>query len=212
MRSIEVLADTLSSGMSSAVAPIARRLAPHVHPDVLTAARAAFAVPIALALTRGWPAGTTLAMYGAAWLTDLLDGPTARERRRLGYPINGDRGELLDTVADKILLLATLITLAWCALRSPTGGARGTVELAIVVGEGYLLGRRVARHRCSTHAVPSMPLGKLKVALQAIATALLIGGQLSPQSLLTVVGTGLLVATVPLTGWSVVVWWPVRRG
>jgi len=138
-----------------------------------------------------------------AWLTDLLDGSVARDRRRLGFPGNADRGELIDTVADKVLLLTTLIALASCARGAPGGSWYTAVLLATIAGEAYLLGKRLADFRGGTRSYPPMPLGKLKVGLQVIATAALIAAQLAPQPQLAVAGIALLAATLPLVALSI---------
>lgn len=204
MSRLDAPAQALTSWLSAAMAPLARCAAPYMSPDALSAARALLAVPIATALVQGWPADAALVLYVIAWLTDLLDGSIARERARLGYPGDADRGELLDTVADKILLLSTLGALLFCALRTSGAGLPATVEFVLLLGEGYLLGKRLADYRQGTRAYPSMPLGKFKVGLQVLAMALLITGELAPLPQLVWAGTSLLAASLPLMAMSII--------
>jgi cardiolipin synthase len=75
-------------------------------PNVLTSLRLVLILPIALALTHREPI-PTLWLFGAAALTDGLDGYLAK---RFGWQT--ELGGVLDPVADKLLLATVFVLLA----------------------------------------------------------------------------------------------------
>jgi len=101
-------------------------------------------------------------LFGAAALTDWLDGHIARRRRQ-----ETTLGKLLDPVADKLLVGAALISLVQV----------GTVSAWKVV---LIIGREFAvtglRGVCATQGVvvPASDLAKYKTVLQYVAVTLLI--------------------------------------
>lgn len=79
-------------------------------PNVLTIARIALAPVIALLpFIEGWvPKLIAFAVFIVAAVSDIYDGKLARERGE-----TTDLGKLLDPLADKLLLFATLIPIYW---------------------------------------------------------------------------------------------------
>ena len=133
-------------------------------PDYLTVARAA-SVPFVVALfVWNFPDHYywATALFAVAMATDWFDGRIARRRGRTS-PL----GSLLDPIADKILVLAVLITLigedvlpAW-------------MVAAIVAREFLVSGLRLAAIERGV-VVEARDLGKLKTWAQA--TAAFVGG------------------------------------
>jgi CDP-diacylglycerol--glycerol-3-phosphate 3-phosphatidyltransferase len=79
-------------------------------PNILTIARIALAPVIALLpFIEGWvPKLIAFAVFIVAAVSDIYDGKLARERGE-----TTDLGKLLDPLADKLLLFATLIPIYW---------------------------------------------------------------------------------------------------
>ncbi len=79
-------------------------------PNILTVARIALAPVIALLpFIRGWiPKLIAFVVFLVAAISDIYDGRLARERGEIT-----DLGKLLDPLADKLLLVATLIPIYW---------------------------------------------------------------------------------------------------
>jgi CDP-diacylglycerol---glycerol-3-phosphate 3-phosphatidyltransferase len=132
--------------------------------DQLTLARAA-AVPIVIVLYVWDFSGNeywATAVFVAAMTTDWLDGRVARSR---GYasPLGG----LLDPIADKVLVLSTLIVLI------DKGVFSGWMVAAIVAREFLVTGLRLAALERGV-VLHARDLGKLKTWSQAVAAA--IGG------------------------------------
>ena len=79
-------------------------------PNILTVARIAITPLIAaLPFIEGyWPKIACLVIFIAAAVTDVIDGRLARRHNQVT-----DLGKLLDPIADKLLLLATLVPIWW---------------------------------------------------------------------------------------------------
>jgi CDP-diacylglycerol---glycerol-3-phosphate 3-phosphatidyltransferase len=105
------------------------------------------------------------AIFGLASLTDWLDGYLARRRKQVTA-----LGQLLDPIADKLLITAALVSLA-------------QLDLAPAWMVVVILGREFAVTvlRSIGHArgivIPASPLGKFKMASQVVAILLLILGK-----------------------------------
>lgn len=129
--------------------------------DQLTVGRAV-AVPVVVVLF-AWDfpdhAYWGTALFAAAMITDGIDGWWAR---RSGQ--TSDLGRLLDPVADKILVLATLIVLAGWVLPA-------WMVAAIVAREFLVSGFRLAALERGI-VVSARDLAKLKTVAQAIAAGL----------------------------------------
>src|SRR5688572_8480433 len=104
------------------------------------------------------------AIFGLASLTDWLDGYLARRRGQITWV-----GQVLDPIADKLLISATLISLVQLEL-APAW------MVAVIIGREFAITglRSVAYARGLT--MPASPLGKLKMVSQVVAILLLILG------------------------------------
>ena len=102
------------------------------------------------------------AIVGLAALTDLLDGYLARRRQQVTM-----LGQLMDPLADKLLVTAALVSLVQMGLAAAW-------VVAIILGRelGVTVLRSIAYSRGVT--VAASPLGKFKMASQVIAIILLL--------------------------------------
>ena len=142
-------------------------------PNTLTVARI-FLVPVLVSvlltkfegrLVLGWPVElVAAAIFGVASLTDWLDGYLARRRKQITT-----LGQILDPLADKLLISATLISLVQLNL------VQSWMVAVIICREIAVTGlRNLAYSRGLT--MPASGLGKLKMASQVTAILLLILG------------------------------------
>lgn len=105
------------------------------------------------------------AIFGVASLTDWLDGYLARRRQQVTT-----LGQLMDPLADKLLITAALVSLV-------------QMDLAPAWMVAVILGREFAVTvlRSIAHArgvvIPASPLGKFKMASQVVAILALILGR-----------------------------------
>ena len=85
-------------------------------PNILTLARICLTPVIALLpfIEGYWPKVIALVIFIIAAFSDLLDGYLARRYKQVS-----ELGQLLDPIADKLLLFATLIPIYWIT-RHPT--------------------------------------------------------------------------------------------
>ncbi|MEZ5290252.1 MAG: CDP-diacylglycerol--glycerol-3-phosphate 3-phosphatidyltransferase [Vicinamibacterales bacterium] len=104
------------------------------------------------------------AIFGLASLTDWLDGYLARRRQQVTWV-----GQVLDPIADKLLISATLVSLVQIDL-APAW------MVAVIIGRELAVTglRSVALSRGLV--VPASPLGKLKMVAQVVAVLLLLLG------------------------------------
>lgn len=104
------------------------------------------------------------AIFGTAALTDWLDGYLARRRRQVTQ-----LGQLMDPLADKLLITAALVSLVQMGIASAWMVAviLGR-ELAITVFRSLTYARGVT--------IPASPLGKVKMVTQVVAILLLMLG------------------------------------
>ena len=104
------------------------------------------------------------AIFGLASLTDWLDGYLARRRGQVTWV-----GQMLDPIADKLLISATLVSLVQLDL-APAW------MVTIIIGREFAITglRSLAYARGLT--MPASPLGKLKMVSQVVAILLLILG------------------------------------
>ncbi len=142
-------------------------------PNSLTVARI-FLVPVLVSvlltkfegrLVVGLPVElVAAAIFGLASLTDWLDGYLARRRHQVTA-----LGQILDPLADKLLISATLISLVQLGLASAW-------MVGVIIGREIAVTalRNVAYSRGL--AMPASGLGKLKMASQVTAILLLILG------------------------------------
>jgi phosphatidylglycerophosphate synthase len=156
--------------------------------DLVAIARALATVPIVWAiLTDARP--VALVVFVLAALSDALDGPLARRAGSLG-----PRGAFLDPIADKILVVGTLIALALAGAGWPV------TVLAVLVGlrEGIVA---VARWRTLAGGVtlPADQLAKAKTVAEMVGVALIIvGGRPWSVAGAGVVGLGFAIGLLTL--------------
>ena len=142
-------------------------------PNTLTLARI-FLIPllVVVLLTRfeaerifGLPKEVVgAAIFGLAAFTDWLDGYVARRRRQVTQ-----LGQLMDPLADKLLITAALISLVQM-------GMAPAWMVAVILGRELAITvlRSIAYTRGVT--IPASRLGKVKMASQVVAILLLILG------------------------------------
>jgi CDP-diacylglycerol--glycerol-3-phosphate 3-phosphatidyltransferase len=105
------------------------------------------------------------AIFGIASLTDWADGYLARRRKQITT-----LGQLMDPLADKLLVIAALVSLVQMDL-APAW------MVAVILGREFAVTvlRNIAYSRGVT--IPASPLGKFKMASQVVAILLLILGR-----------------------------------
>jgi CDP-diacylglycerol--glycerol-3-phosphate 3-phosphatidyltransferase len=142
-------------------------------PNTLTVARI-FLVPLLVSvlltkfegrLVMGLPVELVAgAIFGIASLTDWLDGYLARRRKQVTT-----LGQILDPLADKLLISATLISLVQLDL------VQSWMVAVIISREIAVTGLRNLAYSRGL-SMPASSLGKLKMASQVTAILLLILG------------------------------------
>lgn len=140
-------------------------------PNILTVARIALAPVIALLpfIEGYWPKVIAFAIFLVAGISDIADGYLARTRKQVS-----DIGKLLDPIADKLILFATLVPIYWMT-RHPTIHYGipwwGSLPLWVVI---LLVGREILitlfRFQAKRRGViiPAGGAGKLKAVFQNI--------------------------------------------
>ena len=105
------------------------------------------------------------AIFGIAALTDVLDGYLARRRKQI-TPL----GQLMDPLADKLLITAALVSLVQMDL-APAW------MVAVILGREFAVTvlRSIAHGKGVV--IPASPLGKFKMLAEVIAILALILGQ-----------------------------------
>ena len=114
------------------------------------------------------------AIFGIASLTDWLDGYLARRRKQITT-----FGQLMDPLADKLLITAAFVSLVQMGL-APAW------MVAVIVGREFL----VTVLRSIAHArgvvIPASPLGKVKMVAEVTAIlALILGHEYLPRQIFT---------------------------
>jgi CDP-diacylglycerol--glycerol-3-phosphate 3-phosphatidyltransferase len=104
------------------------------------------------------------AIFGLASLTDWLDGYLARRRGQVTWV-----GQVLDPIADKLLICSTLVSLVQLELVPAW-------IVAVIIGREFAITglRSIAYARGLS--MPASPLGKAKMISQVVAILLLILG------------------------------------
>jgi CDP-diacylglycerol--glycerol-3-phosphate 3-phosphatidyltransferase len=104
------------------------------------------------------------AIFAIAALTDVLDGYLARRRKQITV-----LGQLMDPLADKLLITAALVSLVQMDL-APAW------MVAVILGREFAvtLLRSIAHARGMV--IPASPLGKIKMIAEVVAVLLLILG------------------------------------
>jgi len=142
-------------------------------PNILTIARICLTPIIALLpfISGYWPKVIAFIIFIAAAVSDVVDGYYARK-----YDLVSELGQLLDPVADKLLLFAMLVPIFWLTrhptiavdYRIPWWGSMPVWVLLLLVGREVLITifRFFARRRGII--IPAMGPGKLKATVQNI--------------------------------------------
>lgn len=104
------------------------------------------------------------AIFGLASLTDWLDGYLARRRQQITWV-----GQVLDPIADKLLISATLVSLVQLEL-APAW------MVAVIIGREFAVTGLRSLAFSRGLIVPASPLGKLKMVTQVVAVLLLLLG------------------------------------
>ena len=140
-------------------------------PNILTVARIALTPVIALLpLIRGaTPKLAAFVVFLAAAISDIYDGKLARERKEVT-----DIGKLLDPIADKLLLFATLVPIYWIT-RYPMrqyeipwwGNLPAWVAVLLVGRELFMTGFRWFAKRRGV-VIAAQRAGKVKTVIQDV--------------------------------------------
>ncbi len=123
-------------------------------------------------------------IFGVASFTDWLDGFLARRRKQ----VTG-LGQWMDPLADKLLVTAALVSLAYLAL-APAW------MVTVILGREFFVTvlRSVAHAR--GQSLPASPLGKIKLVAQVAAILILILGKGHLQGFFVLGQIALWVATI----------------
>lgn len=127
-------------------------------PNVLTVGRIV-ATPVilyCLFIPTVWGYGTAAVLFILAAISDYWDGHLARR-----YQTTSRFGQFLDPLADKVLVLGTLIVLAW---RFPETVSWIAVALVALRDVGITLLRSVVESR--GRSLRTLPMAKTKTAIQ----------------------------------------------
>lgn len=170
-------------------------------PNLLTLSRIA-AIPVLVMLVAlHTPAGDfgACVLFSLAAITDYFDGKIARNRRQIS-----DVGRMLDPIADKLLVGATLMLLAGQGRLSAWGLYPAIVillrEILVSGLREYLAGLRIG--------LPVTNLAKWKTGVQMGALGALLAGDDSAQLLhleflpVSTIGEIMLWAAAGLTLWT----------
>jgi cardiolipin synthase len=173
-------------------------------PNMLTLSRIA-AIPVLVALVvlrTPWGDVAACAVFSVAGFTDWLDGRIARQRQ-----LHSDLGRMLDPIADKLLVGATLMVLAGMGRLTHHGLYPAIVimcrEILVSGLREYLAGLSVG--------LPVTRLAKWKTGLQMAALGTLLAGDSGARVLglaavpVGILGTAMLWLAALLTlvtGWD----------
>lgn len=138
----------------------------HTTPNYLTLLRVAFVPAVIFSLYQGtfWWDFTAAVFFGLASLTDFLDGYLARK-----YKIETVYGKLMDPLADKFLVICSLIMLQHLSRMSPV------IVMLLVCRELTITGLR-ALASAERVIVSASSGGKWKTAIQMAAIPCLMIG------------------------------------
>ena len=154
-------------------------------PNVLTVIRILLVPVLIVALLEKTGNGDLLAaiVFAVASLTDAIDGYLARSRNWVTT-----FGKLMDPIADKLLVVAALITLV------SLGRLQAWVAMVIISREFAVTALRLAAGTQQGVVISASPFGKIKTAMQVAMVIALIAVHGQPTWL-----TLLVYATVLVT-------------
>jgi CDP-diacylglycerol--glycerol-3-phosphate 3-phosphatidyltransferase len=139
------------------------------------------------------------AIFGLASLTDWLDGYLARRRQQITWV-----GQVLDPIADKLLISATLVSLVQLDL-APAW------MVAVIIGREFAVTGLRSLAFSRGLIVPASPLGKLKMVTQVVAVLLLLLGWERFPLLLQLGKLALWVVMATALGSAIDYFWRVGR-
>lgn len=149
-------------------------------PNILTLARIGLTPVIALLpfISGYWPKVIAFFTFIAVACTDIIDGWLARKYNQVS-----ELGQLLDPIADKLMLFAMLVPIFWITrhpsilvdYRIPWWGSLPVWALLLLVGREILITafRFFAKRRGIV--IPAVGAGKLKAAVQNVFIGATIG-------------------------------------
>ena len=149
-------------------------------PNILTLARIGLTPVIALLpfISGYWPKVIAFFTFIAVACTDIIDGWLARKYNQVS-----ELGQLLDPIADKLMLFAMLVPIFWITrhptilvdYRIPWWGSLPLWALVLLVGRELLITafRFFAKRRGIV--IPAVGAGKLKAAVQNVFIGATIG-------------------------------------
>lgn len=157
--------------MTSTAIPPPRRRHALALPNILTYGRL-FAVPIVAGLLQWpdehWMRWTALGVFTAAGITDFLDGYLAR-----AWEQQSSLGQMLDPIADKLLVAATLLMVV--ADQTISGW---TIWAAIIILCREILVSGLREYLADLSVpLPVSAIAKWKTTLQLVALGFLIAGR-----------------------------------
>jgi CDP-diacylglycerol--glycerol-3-phosphate 3-phosphatidyltransferase len=168
----------------------------HTTPNYLTLLRIVFVPAVIIALFQGsfWWDFTAAVFFGLASLTDYFDGYLARKHK-----IETVYGKLMDPLADKFLVICTLIMLQYLGRMSPI------VVMLLVCRELTITGLR-ALASAEGVIVSASSGGKWKTAFQMIALPCLMIGNIEVNDHFGIpffkIGTWMTYLSLGLSLWS----------
>jgi len=108
------------------------------------------------------------AIFGLASLTDWLDGYLARRRKQVTA-----LGQVIDPLADKLLISAALISLVQLDLATAW-------MVALIIGREFAVTGLRSLAYARGVVIPASPLGKIKMVAEVVAILALILSQVGP--------------------------------
>lgn len=167
-------------------------------PNLITLFRFLLVVPVVLLLVWGHHAGALLC-FALAGLSDGLDGYLAKR-----YGWTSRVGAVLDPLADKLLLVATYVTLAWLgALPAWLVVLVLLRDVVIVVGATLY---NALIERLQPEPTPLSKLNTLAQIILALAVLVDLGVWSLPEGVVTVLIAAVLATTVASGVQYVLVW------
>ena len=125
-----------------------------------------------------WGIIVPIVVYALTALTDMLDGKIARK-----YGLVTDFGKFIDPLADKFMVLASMITiLLWMALRGEMTQALVFVGVVLVIllRELAVTSLRLVVAGKSGIVVAASMLGKIKTVSQMVGTVIILAEPMIP--------------------------------
>jgi CDP-diacylglycerol--glycerol-3-phosphate 3-phosphatidyltransferase len=161
-------------------------------PNLLSLARLVLSLVLFVLIEAGvWLPATVLFVIAAS--TDWVDGWWAR---RFGQVSR--LGRIFDPLVDKVIVCGTWVLLAGPA---DVSAIAPWMAVVVVVRELVVTAIRAEMERAG-HDFSAGPAGKLKMVLQCVAAALVLGGRAWPEARLGGVG---LAGLATVTAWAAVI-------